>query len=80
MQIQKNKNVRWIDVARPKDSDLASLKKMFGLHPLIVEELREPSARARVESTKDYLYFIYYLYQSFRHVQVYYKRLKCFLK
>jgi len=60
MQIQKNKNVRWIDVARPKDSDLASLKKMFGLHPLIVEELREPSARARVESTKDYLYFIYY--------------------
>lgn len=60
MQIQKNKNVRWIDVVAPKEEDLASLKKTFGLHPLIVEELREPSSRARVESTDDYLFFIYY--------------------
>jgi magnesium transporter len=60
MQIQKNKNVRWIDVAAPTEEDLASLKKTFGLHPLIVEELREPSSRARVEATEDYIFFIYY--------------------
>jgi magnesium transporter len=60
MQIKKNKNVRWIDVVEPKEADLALLKKTFGLHPLIVEELRAPSARARVEATDDYLFFIYY--------------------
>jgi magnesium transporter len=60
MQTQKNKNVRWIDVTDPTEKDIASLKKMFGLHPLIADELRQPSARARVEVTKDYLFFIYY--------------------
>jgi len=60
MQIKKNKNVQWIDVAEPKETDLASLKKTFGLHPLIVDELRMPSARARVEATDNYLFFIYY--------------------
>ena len=60
MQIQKNKNVQWIDVTAPKEKDLALLKKTFNLHPLIVEELRSPSARARVEAEKNYLFFIYY--------------------
>jgi magnesium transporter len=60
MQIQKNENVRWMDITQPQESDLAALKKTFGLHPLIVEELREPSSRARVEATEDYLFFIYY--------------------
>ena len=60
MQIKKNKNVQWIDATQPKESDLAALKKTFGLHPLIVEELRQPSARARVEAKEDYLFFIYY--------------------
>ncbi len=60
MQIQKNKNVQWIDIVGPKEKDLNVLKKTFGLHPLIVEELRTPSARARVEAAKDYLFFIYY--------------------
>jgi len=60
MQIKKNKNVQWMDITQPKDSDLAALKKTFGLQPLIVEELREPSARARVEATNDFIFFIYY--------------------
>jgi magnesium transporter len=60
MQIKKNKNVQWMDITQPKDSDLAALKKTFGLHPLILEELREPSARARVEATDDFIFFIYY--------------------
>lgn len=49
-----------MDVVQPKESDLVALKKKFGLHPLIVEELRTPSARARVEAKKNYLFFIYY--------------------
>ena len=60
MDIKKNKNVQWIDILKPTEKDLALLKEKFDLHPVIVEELRNPSARAFVESFKHYLYFIYY--------------------
>jgi magnesium transporter len=60
MEIKKNKRVQWIDVQKPTAKDLSWLKEKFGLHPIIVDELREPSARARVEHYDEYLYFIYY--------------------
>ncbi len=60
MEIKKGKGVQWVDVAKPTDKDLAWLEKEYKLHPVIVEELRGPSARGRVEAYKDYLYFIYY--------------------
>ncbi len=60
MEIRKNKHVQWIDVTRPSPRDLADLKKMFNLHPVIVEELGGPSARAHVESYDGYLFFVYY--------------------
>jgi magnesium transporter len=44
----------------PSDKDLTWLGKEYKLHPVIVDELRGPSARGRVEAYKDYLYFIYY--------------------
>ncbi len=60
MEIEKNKHIRWIDITRPKATDLAWLKKEFDLHPVIVDELKNPSARAHVETYKDYLFFVYY--------------------
>jgi magnesium transporter len=60
MEIKKGRGVRWVDVEEPTDKDLAWLGKEYKLHPIIVEELRGPSARGRVEAYKDYLYFIYY--------------------
>jgi magnesium transporter len=60
MEIKKGKGVQWVDVEKPTDKDLAWLGKEYKLHPIIVEELRGPSARGRVEAHKDYLYFIYY--------------------
>ena len=60
MDIKKGKDVQWIDVAQPTEKDLAWLGKEYKLHPVIVDELRGPSARGRVEAYKDYLYFIYY--------------------
>ena len=60
MEIKKGKNVQWIDIARPTEEELQWVQKEFGVHPVIIEELRGPSARARVEAYKDYLYFIYY--------------------
>lgn len=61
MQVQKNKTLTWIDVMRPTEGDLASLKKTFGLRAIASDELRAPSARARVEVNDSYVFFIYYL-------------------
>ncbi len=60
MEIKKGKDVQWVDVSKPTEKDLAWLGKEYKLHPIIVDELRGPSARGRVEVYKDYLYFIYY--------------------
>ena len=60
MEIKKGKGVQWIDVEGPTEKDLAWLGKEYKLHPIIVDELRGPSARGKVEAYKDYLYFIYY--------------------
>ncbi|HEY5220531.1 MAG TPA: CorA family divalent cation transporter [Candidatus Paceibacterota bacterium] len=60
MEIKKGKGVQWVNVERPSEKDLAWLGKEYKLHPIIVDELRGPSARGRVEAYKDYLYFIYY--------------------
>ncbi len=60
MEIKKGKGVEWVDVEKPSEKDLAWLGKEYKLHPIIVDELRGPSARGRVEAYKDYLYFIYY--------------------
>jgi len=60
MEIEKNKHVQWIDIQKPTGKDLAWLKQKFKLHPVIVDELRGPSARARVEQYDGYLYFVYY--------------------
>jgi magnesium transporter len=60
MEIKKGNGVQWVNVESPTEKDLAWLGKEYKLHPIIVDELRGPSARGRVEAYKDYLYFIYY--------------------
>lgn len=60
MEIKKGKDVQWVNVGRPSEKDLAWLGEKYHLHPIIVDELRGPSARGRVEAYKNYLYFIYY--------------------
>jgi magnesium transporter len=56
----KPKKVTWVDILKPTEKELAQLKREFHLHPVIVEELRGPSARTRVEAQPNYLYFVYY--------------------
>jgi magnesium transporter len=60
MQTKKGKAANWIDIEKPTEKDLAWLAKEYDIHPVIIEELRGPSARGRVEAYKNYLYFIYY--------------------
>ena len=57
MQIQENKKVQWIDVSEPKEKDIASLKKTFGLHPLIVGRAA-PAVRAGPRRGDERLYLL----------------------
>ena len=60
MDIKKGKSVQWIDIHEPTEKELQWIATQFNIHPVIIEELRGPSARARVEAYKNYLYFVYY--------------------
>jgi magnesium transporter len=66
MEIKKGNGVEWINIEKPTEKDLVFVQEKFSIHPVIIEELRGPSARGRVEAYNDYLYFIYYfpLYDS----------------
>lgn len=60
METKKSKNAHWINLEKPTEADLTHLGKEFGIQPVILEELKNPSARGHVEAYKDYLFFIYY--------------------
>jgi len=53
--------ITWIDIVKPTKADIAFLKEKFGIHPIILDELLNPSARAKVESYDHYLYLTYHL-------------------
>ncbi|MEK7180922.1 MAG: CorA family divalent cation transporter [Patescibacteria group bacterium] len=52
--------VSWIDIVKPSEGDINWLKKTYHFHHLILDELRLPSARSKVDFHKDYFYFVYY--------------------
>jgi magnesium transporter len=58
--IDTKQAAEWLDILRPTKSDLDNLRKKFGIHKVIIEELKGPSARSKVEVYDSYLYLIYY--------------------
>ncbi|MBI4094365.1 MAG: hypothetical protein HY436_01000, partial [Candidatus Liptonbacteria bacterium] len=52
--------IRWIRIVRPQEEDLAWLHKTFGIHSLILDELKGPSARESAQALGKYLYLVYY--------------------
>ena len=52
--------MKWVHLGRPTEKELDWLKKTYHFHPIIIDELRGPSARARIETNSNYLYLIYY--------------------
>ena len=63
MQIIKAKNLTWIDIKNPKDSDIQWLKKNFDLHPLVLKEILPPIDYPRIENFGDYLFItLFYPY------------------
>ena len=59
-QYVKTQQLTWIDINNPTDSDVHYLKKKFKIHPLVLDELINPTPRPRVERHKDYLFMVLY--------------------
>jgi len=51
--------VTWIDIENPSPEELEWLQDSMKCHPVIIEELKQPSARTRVERFGDYIYLVY---------------------
>jgi magnesium transporter len=60
MNILKNKNVKWVHIVQPTEKDITWVKEKFSVHPMIVNEIRKPSAVGRVEIFKNHLFFVCY--------------------
>ncbi len=58
--VSLKKAAYWVDIVNPQKKHLDWLKREFNIHPVILEELRQPSARPKTEVYDDYIYFIYY--------------------
>ena len=57
----KYRNFLWINIYKPSRKDIKYLEENFHFHPLVLKELRKPSARAHVDHFEDYLYFVYHI-------------------
>lgn len=58
--IIRGPKVTWIDIQDPNEEDIKFLKENYRFHPLVLEELIEPSPRPRVEHHPRYLFMIFY--------------------
>ena len=61
MKIIKNKNITWIDIAKPTKQDIEFIAKQHKFHPIILDELLHISAHSRVDIYDQYLYLTYHI-------------------
>ncbi|MBI2633762.1 MAG: hypothetical protein HYW80_00440 [Parcubacteria group bacterium] len=50
--------ITWHDISSPTEEDLSFIKETFNPHPVILEELKTPSARQKVELYDDFLFLV----------------------
>lgn len=60
-KIAINRRVSWIHLESPNEDDIHELKKMLRIHPLILEELKTPSDRSKLENFTDHFFVVFHL-------------------
>lgn len=50
--------ITWLDVRSPEEGDLKILESKFRLHPVLIQELKGPSARGKVEFFDHFIYLV----------------------
>lgn len=60
-EIVINKEIKWLDIVSPTAEDLKFLGENFNFHPIVTDELLQPSARSKVENYDDYVFIVAHL-------------------
>lgn len=70
MDIIKSNNVIWTDIFCPTEEELKNIREKFNIHPVIVEELKNPSNRSHIETYDNYLFLVYHfpIYNSLEQI------------
>jgi magnesium transporter len=50
----------WVDVVAPDDADYETLQNRFGLHEVVLENLRRKEARPKIHDYGDYTYLVFH--------------------
>ncbi|MFY9265571.1 MAG: magnesium transporter CorA family protein [Solirubrobacterales bacterium] len=50
----------WIDLQNVRDTEIASIGELLGLHPLTTEDLQHFDQRAKIEDYENYIYLVSY--------------------
>lgn len=56
-KIEQN-GIAWIDISNPTKEKIETISKLFKLHPLVQQELLNPTFRAKIDSYDDVLYLV----------------------
>jgi len=56
--LMDGKSILWVDILNPTSADLKPLEKVFGFHPLALEDCLVPDQRPKVEAYEEYLFSI----------------------
>jgi magnesium transporter len=56
--VREEKGPLWVDIDTSVRSQVALLEKVFGFHPLAIEDVLNPNGRAKVESYDGYLFVV----------------------
>ena len=63
MREQRIKDNTWISIVRPTEDDISELSGRFPtIHPLVLEDLRTPTIRPRVENYDHHLYMVLHFF------------------
>lgn len=59
-EILVNGKLSWINLINPSQEDVATLKSLTPIHPLVLDELLSPSDRTHAEEHTDYIFVVYH--------------------
>ena len=58
LKIIHTKNLRWVDIVGPEESDLNYLKEHFKFHPLDFEDIVTASIRTKIDEYDHYIFIV----------------------
>jgi len=53
--------IHWTNIVHPSSEEIKELERMYRFHPIILEELTQPSARSKVEIYGNNMFIVYHL-------------------